>query len=207
MSPAALYVLSPLKTKTSSPQTLDASKVFDFRSGSWDPEDIVRWVTKSSKVSFSLHVPLTRRVLRYKWHAAAAVAGLVGLVGLGLAIKNRMGPRHPMFWYWACIGVWMSVCGGTHFCILRGSPLYMVHPRTKEVTLFHPSAKSQYLAEGFIATGLELTGGILLVILTQHYPRMTPGVTKRLTGYTLTAAFFTAVYGMRKLYFTKQGWK
>jgi len=79
--------------------------------------------------------------------------------------------KDPLIWYGAALCVYMFVMSGSIYNAIRGTPFWHQTADGKVVSYIYPSAREQFIVEGYIMASL-LTGLGLLVVALNTVPFM-----------------------------------
>jgi len=201
-----VFAIPSTQDRSNKAPRIDSSRNLDLGRMSWTPTAFHQWTQRMTGLRFQLEVSLFQ-IFSNNWqYFIYSIVGALAVTFVAFSIKYRMGPRSPMFWFWACGVLYIAIFGGTHFSILREVPWTMTNPRTQQVTIIHPGRSSQLRMEGLLASGLEFCSGLLLVALVDLYPRLQcRGWLKVLVGYVIAALFFASAFGIYRLHAFKTG--
>jgi len=102
--------------------------------------------------------------------------------------------KRPLFWYALSMGTFAFTMAGTVFNSINKPPLFYVHPQNGQTFYIYPSARQQFVYEGFIMAVLLTFCGLSIAAFGAIVPRMKGVGKQRATfAFSLIAFYFSYI--------------
>jgi len=97
----------------------------------------------------------------YEKYSKELLILFIVIMAASLVPKVLAKRRDPMLWYAAALSVFAIVMSGTIYNAIRGAPFW--HYNQDGIMYFYPSAREQFVIEGYIMASIFIGMGLLIV--------------------------------------------
>lgn len=141
-------------SKKASPGPEIKSNKFPGIAQGMTPYDISDWIAQQSQVTI-MSVPF------YEKYSKELLIVFIVAMAASLVPKIYIKRRDPMLWYAAALSVFAIVMSGTIYNAIRGAPFW--HYNQEGIMYFYPSAREQFVIEGYIMAAVFIGMGLMIV--------------------------------------------
>ncbi|OQR93275.1 hypothetical protein THRCLA_08488 [Thraustotheca clavata] len=150
-------------------------------------------------------------VIRSKLFAYAIAASVMLILGLIVRsvytnfdlVMNRL--RRKRVWLAISFLFYGLSVSGMVYCIIREPPAFS-QERNGKITFFHPQGRQQFVVEGLIVGGYDLTAAICVIVMSQFAVTIKNGPLRYVILSACLAGFLVAYRQMVSAYAFKNPW-
>jgi hypothetical protein len=166
-----------------------------------DAGQMADWVRDKTKFNFVVHVPF---LIRHGGTILTVAAALALFYLLWTRLKDVAQSRK--FWFAISMGIFAFSMAGIVYNSIHNPPFSHYNPNTKQQMYIYPSARQQFVVEGYIIAGILTGMGLLVVSLVEVVPKFEDDNHKRVSFVLISALFFFLYQNLMAIFRMKYGW-